>query len=182
MQILNFHPVLGQVNSLRRTGGTSSRAPQTFEEQYWMLPGAIFTDLQSHPLCPGFLLRQCHAKKCYIISSETYYFLKQHFNNTCNGAAVLDSLQIYNMQCHHQCVAAHSFVGNNTPFRTCQQWLECLPHHSKRYELTRLEYCTISELVFRQQQSWNYECDCQVHVWYKQSRKISNANGSRRYN
>lgn len=45
MQFLNFHPVLGQVKSFGRTGTTTSLAPQSFEEQYWMLPGAIFSDL-----------------------------------------------------------------------------------------------------------------------------------------
>ena len=45
MQVLNFHPVLGQVKSFGRTKATPSLASQSFEEQYWMLPGAIFTDL-----------------------------------------------------------------------------------------------------------------------------------------
>ncbi|XP_045134947.1 uncharacterized protein LOC123518279 isoform X2 [Portunus trituberculatus] len=45
MQVLNFHPVLGQVKSYSRAEATPSLAPQSFEEQYWMLPGAIFTDL-----------------------------------------------------------------------------------------------------------------------------------------
>ncbi|KAK8399941.1 hypothetical protein O3P69_002971 [Scylla paramamosain] len=45
MQVLNFHPVLGQVKSFGRTEATHSLAAQNFEEQYWMLPGAIFTDL-----------------------------------------------------------------------------------------------------------------------------------------
>ncbi|KAG0727529.1 hypothetical protein GWK47_034490 [Chionoecetes opilio] len=45
LQILNFHPVLGQVQTFRRTGDSAPLAPQSFEEQYWMLPGAIFSDL-----------------------------------------------------------------------------------------------------------------------------------------